>query len=268
MAFTLKDGSTVHDRRLDRIAAFDRRSLQFPVSEVLNADQQNIVTQLWAAPDNTPVLNQGREGACVGFGTTHELLWNPVPVPGLDAAFAREKIYWVAQENDPWPGGSYTGASPIYEGTSVLYGVKAAADLGYYKEYRWATSETEMARAVSYLGPAIIGVDWYEGMFAPDSKGYIHATGDKMGGHCCLVIGVNVDTPTGKTTRKKNNVEGYYTIHNSWGPDWGDNGNCKISRADMRKLLGDNGECCIITERSMPQPTKREAVERADDILN
>jgi hypothetical protein len=83
-------------------------------------------------------------------------------------------------------------------------------------------------------------------MFKPDSKGFIHPTGDKVGGHCTLIIGVNVRS-------------GYYILHNSWGASWGDNGNCKIKRTDMAKLIGDNGEVCIITGRTLPPPLKKEA---------
>lgn len=252
--YTLKDGTSSFDRRLDRIPAFDQRSLNFPVGAALNEEQQTPISHMWTAPPDTPVLNQQAEGACVGFGITHELLYYPVAVRGLDASFAREKIYWVAQREDPWPGGSYPEASPRYEGTSVLYGIKAAADLGYYKEYRWATSEKDMALGVGYIGPAIIGIDWYEGMFAPDSKGFIHPTGEKVGGHCTLIVGINVR-------------DGYYTLHNSWGPSWGVHGNAKIRREDMAKLIGDNGEVCIITERTLPPPAKRQAAATAEAIL-
>lgn len=252
--FTLKDGTSTSDRRLDRIPLFDRHSLNYPVGDALNEEQQKLVSHAWTAPDGTPVLDQGQEGACVGFGVTNELLWYPVAVPGLDAAFAREKIYWVAQREDPWPGGAYPDANPRYEGTSVLYGVKAAADLGYYTEYRWATSEKELALGVGYLGPAIIGVDWYQGMFHPDPNGFIRPTGDKAGGHCTLLTGIDI---TGD----------YYILHNSWGSTWGNQGNCKIRRKHMAKLLADNGEACIITGRSLPPPAKAEAAATADAIL-
>lgn len=251
----LKDGSEVTDLRLDRIPAFDPASLNFPIRGALNADQaQMLVSQQWAAPAGTPVLDQGAEGACTGFGTTHELLFNPVPVPGLDATFARQKIYWVAQENDPWPGGAYPGATPQYEGTAVLYAVRAAAELGYYTEYRWGTSEQEMALGVGHLGPAIIGIDWYEGMFRPDRNGYVKPTGAKAGGHCLLVIGIDL-------------AERAYILRNSWGPSWGRDGECRIKRRHMAELLAAQGECCIITGRSLPPPTKQQAAETADEIL-
>lgn len=252
--YTLKDGTTTSDRRLDRIPAFDRRSLSFPILEALNSEQQQLISHQWAAPDGTPVLDQGAEGACTGFGVTNELLYFPVAVRGLDATFARERIYWVAQREDPWPGGAYPGASPRYEGTAVLYAIQAAVELGYYKEYRWGRSERELALGVGYLGPAIIGVDWYEGMYEPDSKGFIHVTGDKVGGHCTLLTGINVR-------------DGYYVLHNSWGPRWGNRGDCKIDREDMAKLLADDGEACIITKRSVPQPDKKQAAATAADLL-
>src|SRR3954470_16438733 len=94
----LRDGSHTQDRRLDRIPAFDGMSLAYPVQGALNAEQQALVSRKWQAPPGTPVLDQGQEGACVGFGTAAELMFYPVPVRNVDAAFAREKIYWVAQE--------------------------------------------------------------------------------------------------------------------------------------------------------------------------
>lgn len=253
--YTLRDGTSTFDRRLDRIPAFDQRMLDFPIRGALSPSQQTVVSKKWTVPKGTPVLDQGQEGACTGFGTTNELLWNPVPVPKLDGTFARERIYWVAQQNDPWPGGAYPGASPRYEGTSVLYAVKAATDLGYYTEYRWGQTENDCALGVSHLGPAIIGIDWYEGMFEPDSNGFIHPTGDKAGGHCTLLTGIDVKG-------------GFYYLHNSWGASWGNNGNCKIKRSDMAKLISDNGEVCIITGRTLPPPPKTEVVEKAEAIVN
>ncbi len=242
---TLRDQSTVDDARLDRIVDFDDTSRQFPIRAVLGEAQQQVVTKLWTIPTGSPVLNQGVEGACVGFGITNELRFNPVPIPKLDATFARESIYWRAQEIDPWNGGSYPGANPRYEGTSVLAGIKTAAKLGYYSEYRWAFSEQDLALAVSHQGPAVIGVPWYAGMMRPGTDGYIRATGAVQGGHCCLVIGVAAS-------------ENYYTIYNSWGATWGSNGRAKVSRADMTKLLAERGEACIVTARLIPSvaPTR------------
>jgi hypothetical protein len=238
----LRDGSYVEDRVLDRIPEFHPASLNFPVCAALSSEQQKTPkTTTWTIPAGSPILDQGQEGACVGFGITNELRFNPVPIPGLDATFARQRIYWPAQQGDPWPGGSYPGATPVYEGTSVHAGIQVGVDLGYYTEFRWAFSEPEMMLGVGYLGPAVIGINWYSGMYRPNAKGFLTVTGDKVGGHCILVKAVNVRS-------------GYYTVYNSWGPTWGDKGCAKISRSDMAKLLDQDGECCLITGRGTGKP--------------
>ncbi len=243
MTLVLRDHSEIDDPRLDRIEEFDEASRDYPICAVIT--QERPTTKLWTIPDGEPVLDQGQEGACVGFGVTNELRFFPVPMTGLNEAFARETIYWQAQRIDQWPGGSYPGATPVYEGTSVLAGIKVAAKLGFYGEYRWAFNEAEMALAVSQIGPAVIGVPWYRGMFKPDSRGYLRPTGPIAGGHCVLVCGITVTSVTG---------DGYYTIYNSWGAGWGRNGTARIRRTDMARLLANRGECCLITQRTHPNP--------------
>lgn len=235
----LRDGSTVDDVRLDRLVHFDEASRQYPVTAVLSADQRRPVSKLWTIPTGEPVLDQGSEGACTGFGVTNELRFNPIAVPKLDAKFAHDTIYWGAQRTDPWPGGSYPGATPVYEGSSVLAAVKTAAKLGFYGQYRWAFGENDLALAVSYQGPAILGLKWTAGMFRPDRNGFLKPTGSEQGGHCLLCIGINVEG-------------GFYTLYNSWGPGWGDHGTAKISRADMAQRLADEGEACIPVTRFAP----------------
>lgn len=241
----LRDGSATADPRLDRMIQFDERSRAFGISEVLDTSAA-LVTKLWAIPskgDQTN-LDQGQEGACTGFGTTNELRFSPIPViradgRGLDYTFAREYVYWEAQKIDPWPGGAYPGALPRYEGTSVLAAVKRMQTLGFYTEYRWAFGEQDLARSIGTIGPAILGLNWYQGMYKPNSRGYLRPTGAVQGGHCLLCIGYDA--------RYK-----YYTLYNSWGPKWGKNGTARVSAADMTTLLANNGEACIVTGRSVP----------------
>jgi hypothetical protein len=229
--FVLKDGSVVSDRRFDRIAQFDERSRNFPVMATIETKKPRSYT--WRCNET---LDQGPDGACVGFGVAHELIARPSEVQGLTNTFAKEQIYWEAQKIDYWDGGSYPGGSPFYEGTSVLAGVKVAHKLGYMEEYRWAFGLEELKLGVGYNGPAVIGVPWYTGMFNPDAKGYIHATGDIAGGHCVLVNAISVS-------------KGRFTIHNSWGAGWGKDGEAYISFEDMDKLLSEWGEACFFLHR-------------------
>jgi len=225
--FTLKDGSEVADKRLARIVQFDEKSRDYPIRATFTLGQRPR-SYTWCC---SQVLDQGAEGACVGFSMTHELIARPVAVKGIGATEARE-IYFAAQRSDPWEGGAYPGASPFYEGTSVLAGVKILKQQGHIGGYKWAFGLNDLVMAVGHKGPAILGVPWYEGMFQPWSCGHIHVTGAKVGGHAILCIGVNVKHQT-------------FTLHNSWGPGWGDNGRCKITWEDMDKLLHEQGEAVI-----------------------
>ena len=181
---------------------------------------------------------------CVGFGVTHELAARPAEVSTVSATFAKKVIYWEAQKIDEWPGGAYPGASPIYEGTSVLSGVKVAQRLGYMKSYRWAFSFDDFVLGLGHAGPAVIGVSWWTGMMDTDAAGFIHPTGQVEGGHCILAKGVNIAQKT-------------VTLHNSWGARWGQNGDCKVTFDDMRRLLADDGEACFFVDRvTRPKPPR------------
>jgi hypothetical protein len=157
-------------------------------------------------------------------------------VQGVTPKFAVEKIYWEAQKLDPWEGGSYPGAKPKYEGTSIICGIKAAQALGYIEEYRWAFGLADLILSVGRLGPAVLGLNWYEGMFGTDAKGFLQVTGELSGGHAILCKGVNLK---GK----------YFVLHNSWGPKWGTGGDAKISFDSMDRLLGEDGEAVVPLKR-------------------
>ena len=191
MAKKLRDGLKVRDGRLARIKLFDKKSRAFPIQAAVSGKEPR--SYLW--PCNT-WLDQGTEGACVGFSLAHELIAKPAVVKGIDAKFAREKIYWEAQKIDPWEGGSYPGAKPKYEGTAVLAGVKVLQKLGYIEEYRWAFGLEDLILAVGHCGPAVLGIPWYEGMFDAQSCGQLHIGGEVAGGHAILCKGVNVKRKT------------------------------------------------------------------------
>lgn len=223
----LKDGSRTTDGRLTRLVNFDKRSRGYGIRETIEAKKPRSYT--WRCDK---VLDQGEEGACVGASMTHELIARPAEVTGLTMKFAREKVYWEAQKIDPWPGGSYPGASPSYEGTSVLAGIKTLQRYGYISEYRWAFGLKDLIMAVGYKGPAVLGLVWYEGMFEPHSCGHLHIGGDVIGGHAILCNGVDVPGQR-------------FRLHNSWGTRWGDRGEAWVSFDEMEELLYQNGEAVI-----------------------
>ncbi|RLI65907.1 MAG: hypothetical protein DRO67_02020 [Candidatus Asgardarchaeum californiense] len=215
---------------LGRRVQFDERSRNFPIRELVKMKRPRSYT--WRC---NSYLDQGSDGACVGFGVSHELIARPAEAKGITYDYAME-LYWEAQKIDPWEGGAYDGAEPFYEGTSVLAGVKAAQRDGWFDEYRWAFGLNDLILGVGYNGPAVIGVNWYEGMMDTDKHGYIKPTGRALGGHCILCNAINV--------KKKR-----FTLHNSWGINWGNNGECYISFHDMDTLLYNNGEAVFFLHR-------------------
>lgn len=214
------------DPRLDRREQFDPRSRNYPARPLVQSRKRR--TMLWPCG---VTLDQGPNGSCVGFAWSAEAAAEPVAVPGItdDNAYA---LYRRAQELDEWAGDDY-------EGTSVLAGAKAAMERGWLTEYRWAFGEDDLALAVGYLGPAVIGIPWYSRMYSPNRQGKISTGGYYVGGHAILVNGYSSQTAS-------------YRLHNSWGPSWGIKGEAWIGRTAMDWLLRRDGEACVPLTRTMP----------------
>jgi hypothetical protein len=189
-------------------------------------------------------LDQLQDGACVWFGIGHELAAKPRPVTGLSFEYCREG-YWESQQEDEWPGGAYAGASPRYEGTSVLAGMKVAQRRGFYSNYYWGLTLEQVVIGVGFAGPGVAGVNWHDGMDEVDENGFIHATGAVRGGHAIAVIGVRIVWKEGSARTSFGDVDlerSYFLLHNSWGRSWGVDGRAKISLADFDRLLQAQGE--------------------------
>lgn len=226
---TFKDG-TQGVQGFDRLVHFDPRSRNFRLQAAHDVHVPETGVYGW---DIKKHLDQGKEGACVGAGCTAALIGEPFKALGLDMQYGKERVYWAAQDIDPWPGSSRPGDHPFYEGTAVLAGLKILKDLGWIDYFNWTFSLAEFISGVANVGPAIIGWPWYEGMFEPNSDGYIEPTGKMMGGHCAVIKEVDCDNKRGR-------------LHNSWGDDWGDAGDCWISFDSIEILQERSGEAAFV----------------------
>lgn len=237
----LKDGITeTDDTRLAFIPNKDERSRLYKAVDAIEDDTPELVYRDWFP---NIWLNQQAEGSCVGHSLAQELATSPVRyTEGIDDPFAFE-LYHEAQHRDPWPGCHKGLQCPVepsrqaYEGTSLLAGLQILSERGKIKEYRWAFGEEDLALSVGNLGPAVIGVPWYESMYHPHPEtNYIAPSGRKVGGHAIVVAGFDP-------------YREHYKLWNSWGKDYGINGWAYLSRSDMTKLLADNGEAAIPLQR-------------------
>jgi hypothetical protein len=166
------------------------------------------------------VLDQGSEGACVGFGWTAELLAKPSqPVKQPTAAVGENKaleIYRAAKAIDEWEGEDYSG-------TSVLAGAKIVKAAGYIGEYRWCFGITDVRDAVLISGPVVIGIPWYDEMYETRTSGLVNVGGTKVGGHCITLTGYH---------------------------PYGVKGSGFIESHHLAALLEDGGEACVPMNRA------------------
>jgi hypothetical protein len=220
------------DRVLDWKPRFDERSRNFRLTVEVEPAR---VRRLWR---QGIVLNQGAEGACVGFGWTGTELNGPqypVQPPRAVATATALRRYNEAKTIDEWPGEAYSG-------TSVLAGAKVMQTDGVISEYRWCFGIADVRRALLTHGPVVIGVPWYSEMYETRIDGTVKMGGELVGGHCLFLNGYHPAKLVNGTPREM------FRWRNSWGSSYGINGSAWIATDDLASLLADQGESCIPTK--------------------
>ncbi|MBI5015712.1 MAG: C1 family peptidase [Deltaproteobacteria bacterium] len=187
------------------------------------------------------ILNQGREGACTGFGlaaVVNYLLWKKLAEagrpPGTKAGrmvrVSPRMLYHLARLYDEWPGEDYEGSScrgamkgwhrhGVCDQQIWPYRAKfvppktgwqqdaARRPLGaYYRVNK--DSVTDLQSAIHEVGAVYASASVHRGWFlesAPTLPVIREASGE-TGGHAFALIGY---TPQG------------FLVQNSWGPSWG-----------------------------------------------
>jgi len=232
------------NRTLDWIPRFDERSKNYPIRPLLGTRRTARKATFW---QEGTVLDQGAEGACVGFGWMAEVLAKPVapeqqPAEELGNSLA-QFYYKEAQKVDQWEGEDY-------EGTSVLAGAKVMKEYGLISEYRWCFSVEDIIDAVCLKGPVVLGVPWFQSMYRTLTGGlvYIDTTKEPVGGHCITITGYDPAMQIGRQTLE------VFRWRNSWGHDYGDGGSGYIKVSDLKRLFEHErgAEACIPLVRNKP----------------
>lgn len=195
--------------------------------------------------------DQGREGACVGFGTSMMMALTNRKQDPLHRQYRYNPmwLYREAQKVDEWPGENYSG-------TSVRAACDVLRNIGHVRVLRgkdqpvslsegidtnrWATGIDEI-RAAIYSGLAVsIGINWYRDFDTPHTRnGELFIGQDNWlqtgirGGHCVCIY---------RMSDRRN----AFRILNSWGasypPVW-------FPYDVIKALLMQDGEAAVITDR-------------------
>ena len=214
------------------------------------------------------ILDQGREGACTGFGlaaVVNFLHYNrddakPPAKQKLrttDGSASARMLYEMAKRYDEWEGENYDGSSIRGAMKGWLrHGVCTWRDWPYVEEEAGRLTPSRQLRALghplgAYLrvrhlhlnqmhgalletGILYASAQVHEGWFEVDSRtGKIPYRSQKAGGHAFAIVGFD--------------DQGFW-IQNSWGPGWGLKGFCHISYDDWL----ENGYDCWVARLGVP----------------
>jgi len=198
------------------------------------------VAKTWAI--NAQHLDQGNTGTCVGHGWRNFLRCAPIQTSA--AKPSAYDIYRSAVLLDPWKENNDEanypdGDSRLDYGTTVRAGAKAVAAMGKLTSYVWAFSLQPTIEWLLTKGPVVVGVNWYDSMFTPDSKGLVTISpgAQVAGGHCFTIRGGDTKKAQARCIQ-------------SWGNEWGYAGDFFLSFKDLERLILEGGEVCTAVQAS------------------
>lgn len=177
-------------------------------------------------------LDQGQEGACTGFALAHCLGIAQKRWAVTDAN--AHWMYKLAKLHDEYVGENY-------EGSSVQGAMEGAKAVGLIKGYWWIETPEELKHAIRF-GALDAGSWWYSGMWKPDSNGFVHATGERSGGHSYEVGAVDLRRHAAR-------------IDNSWGKRWGVNGSAWIDLDELFSLIFEQRGELALPRKINPNPS-------------
>jgi hypothetical protein len=212
----------------------------FQVSDRLTTDEVRVVrNRVGPVRDQntyTCLVCPREHGSCTGHGIVS---WRSSTVYRHGLWLTEQDAHAVYHENktlDEIPGVDY-------EGSTINGGALAARNRGWCDEFYWAENATELALGLRRWGAAYVGSSWHANMMRPDALGFIHPTGEVVGGHAYIVVGF----VQSKTRRNRE-----FVIQNSWG-NWGislpgfgaaanQKGLARITWEEMEDLIADDGD--------------------------
>lgn len=176
-------------------------------------------------------LDQGQEGACVGFSIAGELAAKPVSYEVTDST--GRKIFAAAQAVDREEGRNFP------DGATVLAGMKATQRAKYFSKYGWCFGIDDTINWIIRRGPVVLGINWYDSMYETTASGLIEVGGPIVGGHAIVANGFWPAHPT---------FGDVLVLTNSWGRAWGLSGRGYLPVESAKRLLAEEGEVAAPTD--------------------
>jgi hypothetical protein len=209
-------------RRLGRHVEHDPRSRSFGVHATAP-----LRSARWER--HVPPFDQGDLGSCTCEAMIGVLMTGPFFREGRVLG-QRDcvSLYEDATKLDKIPG----HWPPDDTGSSGLAAAKAAHKRGWLGAYHHAFTMHAMLASLAH-GPGLLGINWYESMDQPTGRdGMLEIAGSGRGGHEMMVSEVDVEEQT---------IRGF----NSWGTDWGDNGQWSMRFGTLDRLLSEQGDYVV-----------------------
>jgi len=207
---------------------------------------------------NIPVLDQGNEGACVGYGlaTVANFLLGKLRPDDFAGWVSPRMLYVMAKRYDEWPGEHYSGSSA--RGGMKGWHKHGVCTAEVWKDTKYKSNDftaersanalncllgayfrvnhkdlVAMHAAIAEVGVVYASASVHSGWDNVGSDGRIPFVDDYEGGHVFAIVGYD--------------REGFW-IQNSWGPDWGDRGLAHILYDDWLK----NGDDAWVARLGVP----------------
>lgn len=202
-----------------------------------------------------PILDQGNEGACTGYGlatVVHYLLrtrhWQKD-----DSVISPEMLYDMARRYDEWPGEKYEGSS--CRGAMKGWNKHGVCKLDFWKKSGTTLSDTvvkdaagrplgayfrvnhrdlvSMHAAITEVGVLYVSSNVHSGWDKVGKDGLVHLVDDNVGGHAFAIVAYD--------------ARGFW-VQNSWGCTWGLEGFCHIGYDDWLR----NGTDAWVARLAVP----------------
>ena len=208
-----------------------------------------------------PPMNQGDSAGVVGFVWTHWCQDRGLRMPPRGGRNFALELYGASQQEAGLDRDDQTLGSWVWAGERVLAGDALTGYPMIEQSFSCPDVET-LTSALLERGPVVAGVAWRDSMSLAeeiDGQMVCRVEGQTTGGHAILFNGVDLDLKLG-------GVRGFARFKNSWGAEWGDDGQALVSVADLATMLEGASDVLLpIPARGALGPGGRQDVADEDE---